>query len=84
MTKQLCIAGQQTHAVFLRLDQQQFVERVFMAQWLCQFGGGMDRRQWQQLPPNRVGERHDGGRCDWPLAAAGDVEAVPLQPEFPD
>jgi hypothetical protein len=78
MTNQFGITGQQTHAVFLRLDQQQFVERVFMAQWLCQFGGGMDRRQWQQLSTDRPGEGHDGGRGDRALAAAGDVEAVPL------
>ena len=80
MPHQPGVAGQQTHALFLRLDQQQFVERVFMAQRLCQLGRGMDRRQWQQLPTDRPGERHDGGRGDWPLAAAGDVEAMPFQP----
>lgn len=48
-----------------------------MAQWPCQFGGGMDRRQWQQRPSDRPGERHDGGRGDRPLAAAGDAEAMP-------
>lgn len=82
MASKFSIAGQQPHAVFLRLDRQQLVEWVLVTERLRKRGSGMTGSQWQQLPIHRRGEGHNGGRVDWALPLAGDVKAVPLQPQF--
>ncbi len=58
MADKLGIAGEQAHALFLRLDKQQLIEWVFVSKWLRKFGSGMTSSQWQQLPTYRLGERH--------------------------
>lgn len=43
------IAGQQTHALFLRLHEQHFVKRVFVSERMRRHGCRMTGRQWQAL-----------------------------------
>ncbi len=41
MTSEFSIAGQQPHTFFLRLDEEQLVERVLVAEWLRKLDSGM-------------------------------------------
>ena len=84
MANKLGIAGQQAHTLLLRLDKQQFVERSLCPSG-CVSSVAAWRGQRQQLPIYRCCERHYGRRVESrALSHAGDVETVPLQPEFPD
>ncbi len=44
MANKLGVPGQQAHAIFLRLDKQQLVERIFVPERLCKLCCGMMRR----------------------------------------
>ena len=57
MANKLSIACQQAHAFFLRLDEQQLIERVFVRERLGKHGGVVTGAQRQQLPIHRFGKR---------------------------
>jgi hypothetical protein len=44
MADKLGIAGEQAHTLLLRLDKQQFVERIFVSERMCKLGSGMASR----------------------------------------
>jgi hypothetical protein len=44
MASKLGIAGKQAHTLLLRLDKQQFVERIFVSERMCKLCGGVASR----------------------------------------
>jgi len=44
MANKLGIAGKQAQTLLLRLDKQQFVERIFVSERMCKLGGGVASR----------------------------------------
>lgn len=79
MASKFGVTGKKSHALFLRLDKQQFVEWIFVFERMRKFGSGMMSGQRQELPIDPCGERHHGCGVDRTLPLSGDVEAVPLE-----
>jgi hypothetical protein len=84
MACKLGIAGQQTHSLLLRPAKQQLVKRVLVRERLYRFGGDVMGNQRQQLLIHRCTEGHHRCRVHRTLPHAGQVEAVPFQPQLPN
>lgn len=83
MANELGITGEKAQALFLRLDEQQFVEWVFVFKRMRKLGRSMMSRQRQELPIEPRSKRQHGCGIDQPLPLSGDVETVPLEAQLP-
>ena len=84
MAAQAAVARQQLRDQFLGVNQQQFVERVLVRHRIAQRRGGQFRFEREDAKPQlpKEGQRFD--RIGRPLAITREMEAVLLEPQFPD
>ncbi len=84
MGEQQPVAGEQPRPALLRLNQQQFVERILVGERDEKWRGGGFRVEGKDIQPDPSQRSQNRRWIGWAFADSRPVEAVPIEAQLPD